>query len=105
MNKQELFKKAHEITRQIRKAGDSYQATFGLCLKAIREGFQVARRSLADLIDFLGREGIRHNVWEGRVGTRVYIKSNRGKDQGYICEGTNGIDFGYCSNAWIAENF
>lgn len=104
MNNSKLFKSAHAMARQVIKSGDSYSATFGLCLKAIREGFSL-RRSLSDLIDFLATEGFRFNVWEGAQQTRVYIKGNKNKDMGYICEGTNGIDFGHCSNAWIAQNF
>lgn len=36
MNNSELFSKAHAMTRASIKAGDSYQVTFGACLKAIK---------------------------------------------------------------------
>lgn len=35
MNNSQLFKQAHQMTKAIIKAGDSYSATFGLCYKAI----------------------------------------------------------------------
>lgn len=35
MNKSELFKKAHKLTKQVIQAGDDYRITFGLALKAI----------------------------------------------------------------------
>lgn len=37
MNAKQLFIKAHAMTKQIRKAGDNYRATFGLCLSYIRK--------------------------------------------------------------------
>ena len=36
MNNSQLFKQAHAMTKQVIKTGDSYQVTFGLCLKAIK---------------------------------------------------------------------
>ena len=35
MTKSQLFTKAHALTRQTVQAGDSYHATFALCLKAV----------------------------------------------------------------------
>lgn len=35
MTKSDIFKKAHALARATIKAGDNYQATFALCLKAI----------------------------------------------------------------------
>lgn len=35
MNKSNLFKAAHAMTKQVIKSGDSYSVTFGLCLKQI----------------------------------------------------------------------
>ena len=37
MNKSELFKKAHKLTKQVIRQGDSYNVTFGLCLKQVIE--------------------------------------------------------------------
>ena len=34
MDNSQLFKQAHQMTKSIIKAGDSYSATFGLCYKA-----------------------------------------------------------------------
>jgi hypothetical protein len=47
MNASKLFKAAHEMARKIRRAGDDYRATFGLCLKAL---YQAAKRSLMKII-------------------------------------------------------
>ena len=35
MNKSNLFKAAHAMTKQVIKSGDNYAVTFGLCLKQI----------------------------------------------------------------------
>ena len=35
MNKSQLFKQAHALTKATIQAGDNYQATFALCLKAV----------------------------------------------------------------------
>ena len=35
MTKSELFKAAHKLAKATVKAGDNYQATFALCLKAV----------------------------------------------------------------------
>lgn len=35
MTKSELFKAAHKLAKSVIKAGDSYSATFALCLKAV----------------------------------------------------------------------
>ena len=35
MNKSQLFKQAHALTKATVKAGDNYSATFALCLKAV----------------------------------------------------------------------
>ena len=37
MNKSELFKAAHKLAKDIIQKGDNYHATFGLCLKYVRE--------------------------------------------------------------------
>ena len=36
MNNSQIFKLAHAMTKQVIKAGDNYQVTFGLCLKVIK---------------------------------------------------------------------
>ena len=36
MTNSQLFKQAHAMTKQVIKAGDNYQVTFGLCLKVIK---------------------------------------------------------------------
>ena len=37
MTNSQLFKLAHAMTKQFIKTGDNYQATFGLCIKVIKE--------------------------------------------------------------------
>ena len=37
MTNSQLFKQAHAMTKQVIQAGDNYQITFGLCLKAIKD--------------------------------------------------------------------
>lgn len=41
MNKSALFKKSHALTKATVKAGDSYSATFALCLKEIYAQSQI----------------------------------------------------------------
>ena len=43
----QLFKLAHKMTKQIIQKGDSYQATFGLCLKLIKAHFNKNVTSLS----------------------------------------------------------
>lgn len=38
MTNSQLFKQAHTMTKQVIKAGDNYQVTFGACLKLIKNG-------------------------------------------------------------------
>ena len=37
MNKSEIFKAAHKMTKQVKRAKDSYSVTFAACLKAAHE--------------------------------------------------------------------
>ena len=62
MNKSTLFKKAHALTKKIIKAGDSYPATFALCLKHIYS---------ASLVDRLIAVG--GNLWENYGKKRIYF--------------------------------
>ena len=36
MTNSQLFKQAHAMTKQVIQTGDNYQATFSLCLKAVK---------------------------------------------------------------------
>lgn len=49
MNNSQLFKQAHQMTKAVIKAGDSYQATFGLCYKAVmaQEKAEQAKHSVS----------------------------------------------------------
>lgn len=42
MTNSQLFKQAHAMTKQVIKTGDNYQATFSLCLKAIKADIKQA---------------------------------------------------------------
>ena len=40
MKKADLFRKAHAMTKRVIKPGDSYQATFGQCLRTIKAAME-----------------------------------------------------------------
>lgn len=49
MDNSQAFKKAHQMTKQVIKAGDNYQATFGACLKiVIREAMSNEQKHIED---------------------------------------------------------
>lgn len=68
MNKSELFKKAHALTRATVKIGDSYSATFSLCLKSIYSSLLNSPIEVALRIG--GRE------WNGGEHHRVYFNKD-----------------------------
>ena len=39
MNKSELFKLAHKLTKKVIKAGDNYRVTFGACIKVVKAAY------------------------------------------------------------------
>lgn len=68
MNKSELFKSAHKLVKAVIKSGDNYRVTFGACIKAIKNGFVVATKSIADQLLEAGAK-----VWEKGNMKRIYI--------------------------------
>ena len=65
MNKSELFKQAHALTKATIKAGDSYRVTFGLAIKAILS------KPTTSIVDTLLAMGLK--VW-GKAGLkRIYM--------------------------------
>ena len=50
MTNSQLFKQAHAMTKQVIKAGDNYQVTFGACLKAIKAE---ANQAVVNNVNFL----------------------------------------------------
>ena len=68
MNKSELFKAAHNLVKQVIKAGDDYRATFGAAIKAILGGFMNTTKTIADQLIEAGAK-----VWEKGNMKRIYI--------------------------------
>ena len=64
MTKSELFKAAHKLTKATVKAGDSYQATFALCLKAVyaQSSSNVVNVERSDLVAWFRSNGIKKGV-------------------------------------------
>ena len=50
MTNSQLFKQAHAMTKQVVKAGDNYQVTFGQCVKAIKAE---AKQVVVNNVNFL----------------------------------------------------
>ena len=57
MTKSQLFKAAHKLTKTIIQTGDSYSATFGLCLKHVitesKKAVKVAAKKVKSLYAFV----------------------------------------------------
>ena len=66
MTKSELFKAAHKLAKSVMQAGDSYSATFALCLKAVYA--QSKETSIADKLIAAGGK-----VWEKSGLSRIYL--------------------------------
>ena len=65
MNKSKLFKQAHALTKATVKAGDNYQATFALCLKAV---YAQKETSIVEKLIAAGGK-----VWEKSGLSRIYL--------------------------------
>ena len=65
MNKSQLFKAAHKLTKSVIKAGDNYRVTFGLAIKAVLSS---AKKSFSQILLDLGLK-----VWEKGSMKRIYI--------------------------------
>ena len=65
MNKSKLFKQAHALTKATVKAGDNYQATFALCLKAV---YTQKETSIVEKLIAAGGK-----VWEKSGLSRIYL--------------------------------
>ena len=66
MNKSQLFKQTHALTKATVKAGDNYQATFALCLKAV-----YAQSKESSIVEKLIAAG--GKVWEKSGLSRIYL--------------------------------
>lgn len=51
--KSNIFKKAHELTKKIIKAGDNYKATFRLCLSFV---YSQIKRGVNTMVELVGSE-------------------------------------------------
>lgn len=71
MNKSELFKAAHNLTKKVIKIGDNYRVTFGAAIKAVLNGFVAEAKSMADLLIEAGAK-----VWEKGDMKRIYLNMN-----------------------------
>lgn len=58
MNKSELFKAAHKLTKEVIKTGDNYRVTFGAAIKFILEGINMETYVIEV-----------NNAWTGRTNT------------------------------------
>lgn len=70
MNKSNLFKSAHKLTKSVIKSGDNYRVTFGACVKAILDGFTSAAKNFTIYFS---------NAWTGVDYTQV-ISANSHKE-------------------------
>lgn len=98
MNKSNLFKAAHKLTKQVIQKGDSYRATFGACIKAIKEGFVMNLKSIAEQLIEAGAK-----VWENHGFKRIYMTCAQfnqvtGRDYN-LNDNNNKIFFDYAANA------
>lgn len=64
MNKSELFKQAHALTKATIKSGDNYRVTFGLAIKAILS-------KPTSIVDTLLAMGLK--AWEKAGLKRIYM--------------------------------
>ena len=51
--KSNIFKKAHELTKKIIKAGDDYRATFRLCLSFV---YSQIKKGVNEMLELIGTE-------------------------------------------------
>ena len=68
MNKSELFKAAHKLTKSVIKSGDNYRVTFGAAIKAILEGLVMTTKSIEEQLIEAGAK-----IWEKGNMKRIYI--------------------------------
>lgn len=66
MNTSTIFKKAHALTKATIQAGDSYSATFAICLKVV-----YAESKEANIAEVLLEMGLK--IWEKGAMKRIYI--------------------------------
>ena len=87
MNKSNLFKQAHKLTKATVKAGDNYRVTFGACLKMIASMFKVPSVLLANSSEFYKAEGVYYlddsTQVDMDVNSEMYALVKNGKSFGF----------------------
>ena len=104
-----LFKKAHELAREIRKSGDSYRDTFALCLGYVRRQAEGLSEAL-NLSEQFHAADLTAKAWvspDGRVA-RVYVREYLGKgrvrDHGFVEMRRNGCwDHDGIERGWVRK--
>ena len=81
--KSNIFKKAHELTKNIIKKGDNYRATFKLCLSFV---YSQIKKGVVKMIELKGTEkqvkwanDIREKVFEYEEELLRYLEDNSSK--------------------------
>lgn len=97
MNKSNLFKAAHKLAKSVIQAGDNYQATFALCLKAVyAQSTQSvdAWAELESLVDAMDFNAIAHNdLFLSIVATRKAFSFAKEFDMPQIKKSANNDSF------------
>lgn len=73
MNASQLFKAAHELARKVRKTGDDYRATFGLCLQYVRKFGVTVMSNFPEIAEIKKH----HEIMRQAI---VAIRAERGED-------------------------
>lgn len=102
--KSNIFKKAHELTKKIIKTGDSYRATFKLCLSFV---YSQLKKGVNKMISYVTSKGSKVSV-ELIEGTRTIknltvngIEVIKNNSKSIVCFLTEGCIFINCPDAKI----
>ena len=117
MDKSQIFKKAHEITKKVIQPGDSYQVTFAAALREIYSSLKEKTSmnhidQIQQLAEILNSDSdLRASVWQRGNNNRIYIKaaSQRGAfmDAGYLDVTADKADFvesGLRASRWASSS-
>lgn len=67
MNKSELFKSAHKLTKEVIQSGDNYRVTFGACLKVVIADAKAPKSISEQILEVGGK------LWESHGFKRIYM--------------------------------
>ena len=81
MNKSTLFKKAHALVKKYIQVGDSYSATFALCLKQAYKSRKISISDLRQLAKYgvtfgIAKNGQDYLEIECRLGFQKWLKND-----------------------------